>query len=236
MEYLSCFKRYELKYLLDPGQYAAVREVMARHTVPDEYGKSTVCNIYYDTPNYRLIRRSIEAPVYKEKLRIRSYGTALPDGRVFVEIKKKYDSVVYKRREAMRLCDALEFVRAPEPHSQIGSEIAYFVGYYRELYPAALISCSREAFFSAADRDLRITFDTDIRWRMEDVDLTLGVGGEPILSDDRILMEIKVAGAIPLWLVEVLSRERIYKISFSKYGRAYTAMLARSRTGRFNNV
>lgn len=236
MEYLSCFKRYELKYLLDPGQYSAVREVMARHTVPDEYGKSTVCNIYYDTPNYRLIRRSIEAPVYKEKLRIRSYGTVRPDGRVFVEIKKKYDSVVYKRREAMRLCDALEFVRDPKPCSQIGSEIAYFVEYYRDLQPAALISCSREAFFSAADRDLRITFDTDIRWRMKDVDLTLGAGGEPILSDGRILMEIKVAGAIPLWLVDVLSRERIYKTSFSKYGRAYTAMLAGSKTGRSDNV
>ena len=215
------FKRYEIKYLLDARQYESVRRTMQGRTVGDEYGKSTICNIYYDTPDRRLIRRSLEKPVYKEKMRLRSYGTPRGGDRVFLELKKKYESVVYKRRADMTLDAALRFTAAPEPFSQITREIAYFIDLYGSLSPAMFISYSREAFFGADDRDLRITFDTDILWRECEVDLTAGAYGAPLLPAGTVLMELKIASAVPLWFSSALAREKIYPVSFSKYGRAY---------------
>lgn len=215
------FKRYEIKYLLDARQYESVRRTMQGRTVGDEYGKSTICNIYYDTPDRRLIRRSLEKPVYKEKMRLRSYGTPRGGDRVFLELKKKYESVVYKRRADMTLDAALRFTAAPEPYSQITREIAYFIDLYGSLSPAMFISYSREAFFGADDRDLRITFDTDILWRECEVDLTAGAYGAPLLPAGTVLMELKIASAVPLWFSSALAREKIYPVSFSKYGRAY---------------
>lgn len=234
MDYLSCFKRYEIKYLLSRDQYRAVTDAISGRVKPDEYGKSTICNIYYDTPDKRLIRRSLEDPVYKEKLRLRSYGIPSDSGRVFLEIKKKYDSVVYKRREAMTLRDALRFIDAPVPFSQISSEIAYFIGYYSPLSPSVFLSYSREAFFGTTDPDLRITFDSDILWRDRDVRFDAGIGGSPILQNWEVLMEVKIAGAMPLWLAGVMSDAGIRKTSFSKYGRAYMSILERSRREKLN--
>ncbi len=221
MKIQNQFKRYEIKYLLDGRQYAAVRRAMEGRTVGDEYGRSTICNVYYDTPDHRIIRRSLEKPPYKEKMRLRSYGTPRGDTKVFLELKKKYDSVVYKRRADMTYDAAMKFIEQPLPYSQITREIAYFMEFYGTLYPAMFISYAREAFFGADDRDLRITFDTDILWRAEDVGLVAGVYGSPILAPGTVLMELKIARAVPLWLSAALAREKIYPTSFSKYGMAY---------------
>lgn len=221
MKIQNQFKRYEIKYLLDGRQYAAVRRAMEGRTVGDEYGRSTICNVYYDTPDHRIIRRSLEKPSYKEKMRLRSYGTPRGDTKVFLELKKKYDSVVYKRRADMTYDAAMKFIEQPLPYSQITREIAYFMEFYGTLYPAMFISYAREAFFGADDRDLRITFDTDILWRAEDVGLAAGVYGSPILAPGTVLMELKIARAVPLWLSAALAREKIYPTSFSKYGMAY---------------
>lgn len=221
MKIQNQFKRYEIKYLLDGRQYAAVRRAMEGRTVGDEYGRSTICNVYYDTPDHRIIRRSLEKPPYKEKMRLRSYGTPRGDTKVFLELKKKYDSVVYKRRADMTYDAAMKFIEQPLPYSQITREIAYFMEFYGTLYPAMFISYAREAFFGTDDRDLRITFDTDILWRAEDVGLAAGVYGSPILAPGTVLMELKIARAVPLWLSAALAREKIYPTSFSKYGMAY---------------
>ena len=221
MKIQNQFKRYEIKYLLDGRQYAAVRRAMEGRTVGDEYGRSTICNVYYDTPDHRIIRRSLEKPPYKEKMRLRSYGTPRGDTKVFLELKKKDDSVVYKRRADMTYDAAMKFIEQPLPYSQITREIAYFMEFYGTLYPAMFISYAREAFFGADDRDLRITFDTDILWRAEDVGLVAGVYGSPILAPGTVLMELKIARAVPLWLSAALAREKIYPTSFSKYGMAY---------------
>ena len=217
----NIFKRYEVKYLLTEEQYEELRERTKEHLIEDSYGETTICNCYFDTPDYRLIRTSLEKPVYKEKMRLRSYGTPYGDDRVFLELKKKYESVVYKRRADMTLGAALRFTEAPEPYSQITREIAYFIDLYGSLYPAMFISYSREAFFGADDRDLRITFDTDILWRESEVDLTAGAYGAPLLPAGTVLMELKIASAVPLWFSAALAREKIYPVSFSKYGRAY---------------
>lgn len=228
MEYQHTFQRYELKYLLNPCQKSAILSAIEQHMTGDRYPNSTICNLYFDTPDFLLIRRSLEKPVYKEKLRMRSYGTAHSDSTVFVELKKKYKSVVYKRRVSMPLPLAERYLflgRSPENSSQIIREIDYFRNFYQNLVPAVFLSYERTAFSGIEQPDLRITMDQNILWRREQLSLCSGIYGTPILPPNTTLMEIKTAGAMPLWLVEILSEYEIYKTSFSKYGKAYEGIL-----------
>ena len=223
------FERRELKYRITDAQRAALEAAFGARMVPDEHGESTICNIYYDTADYRLIRASLEKPAYKEKLRLRSYGVTEPGGEVFLELKKKYKGIVYKRRITLPEDAAGEFIAGRAPlgeHGQIGREIEYFTAFYAPLLPAVHLSYERSAWFSREDRDLRITFDKSIRFRQEDVSLTLPAGGRRILPEGESLMEIKAAAALPLWLVSELDTLGIYQSTFSKYGEAYKAILA----------
>lgn len=226
------FKRYELKYILTIEQYQLVKSLMASHMRGDKYGESNICNLYCDTPDFLLVRRSNEKPFYKEKLRIRSYGVVKKDVDVFVEIKKKYDSIVYKRRIATDEQTALEMLAGNATYdSQIGKEIEYFTKLYQGIRPQMFISYRREAFYGIDDNDFRITFDRSILWRTYDLSLKSGIYGQPVLADNLVLMEIKTSTAIPMWLVSVLSANKIYKTSFSKYGTAYTLMLTNNTKG-----
>ena len=223
------FERRELKYRITDAQRAALEAAFDARMVPDEHGESTICNIYYDTADYRLIRASLEKPTYKEKLRLRSYGVTEPGGKAFLELKKKYKGIVYKRRITLPEDAAGEFIAGRAPlgeHGQIGREIEYFTAFYAPLLPAVHLSYERSAWFSREDRDLRITFDKNIRFRQEDVSLTLPAGGRRILPEGESLMEIKAAAALPLWLVSELDTLGIYQSTFSKYGEAYKAILA----------
>ncbi len=232
MAYRDIFKRYELKYLLSIEQYRLIKSIMLDYMRGDKYGESDICNLYCDTPDFLLVRRSIEKPFYKEKLRIRSYGVAKKDADVFVEIKKKYDSVVYKRRIATDEKSAVKMLAGNTvSDSQIGKEIDYFAKLYSGIQPQMFISYRREAFYGIDDNDFRMTFDRSILWRTYDLSLKSGIYGQPILPENKILMEIKTAAAIPLWLVKVLSKNKIYKTSFSKYGTAYMLMLNHKKQG-----
>lgn len=224
MAYQTVFKRYELKYMLTAEQKEKVLKAMEPYMALDKYGRTTIRNLYFDTENYRLIRRSIEKPAYKEKLRIRSYSKANPDSPVYVELKKKYKHVVYKRRISMHEVKAMEWVcdRKQEHHeTQISEEIEYFMDYYKNLHPTIFLSYEREAYYSKDGSDFRVTFDDNILCREEDLSLESDVWGTPILEEGKVLMEIKCSGGIPLWMTHVLSEEHIYKTSFSKYGTAY---------------
>lgn len=228
MSYQNTFKRYELKYLITKKQKQIIQEAFGAYMKNDEYGRSTICNIYFDTLDSLLIRRSLEKPVYKEKLRVRSYGRATEDSEVFVELKKKYKSVVYKRRVNATEQEAMEYLCKGVPlpkQSQITEEIDYAFEFYKDLRPSVYLSYEREAFYGKEDRELRITFDENILWRNEEISLCAEVYGEPILKPGYALMEIKIAEAMPLWLVKLLSDNHIYKTSFSKYGCAYQEML-----------
>ncbi len=223
------FQRHELKFLVTEEQRSSLEAAFADRMVPDPHGESTVCNVYYDTPDYRLIRTSLEKPVYKEKLRLRSYGPAAPEREVFLELKKKYKGIVYKRRVSLPLQSAEDYFagRAPLPAlGQIGREIEYFNKFYGSLLPALYLCYDRTAFFSRESTDLRVTFDRNICWRQEGVSLSSPVGGRQVLPAGYSLMEIKAAAAIPLWLVELLGRFGIRQTSFSKYGEAYKTILA----------
>lgn len=228
MGYQANFKRYEIKFLLDTGQTERLLQVMEPYMALDQYGRTTIRNIYYDTENYRLIRRSVEKPVYKEKLRIRSYCKAKPGSPVFVELKKKYKGIVYKRRLSLPEQDAVAWLAGgafPGEPSQISREIDCFLQYYRTLRPTVYLSYARRAYFCRGGGDFRITLDENILCRRRGLSLEEDSYGRPLLPQDRVLMEVKTSGGIPLWLTAFLSREKIYKTSFSKYGTAYQRMI-----------
>ena len=239
MAYQMTFKRYELKYLLNKKEKEEILLAMKPHMKLDDYGRTVIRNIYFDTENFRLIRRSLEKPVYKEKLRIRSYKPVQITDPVFVEIKKKYKSVVYKRRLLLPEKTVMESFRTGEPLpvcSQIGDEIQYFREYYKNLQPSVFLSYEREAFYSLDGSDFRVTFDENILYRRNDISLGSEIYGHPLLGKQQTLMEIKTSGGIPLWMSETLTKHHLYKTSFSKYGSAYQRILTESLQGGNNNV
>lgn len=228
MPYQAIFKRNEIKFLLTRAQKARILDAISPHMVLDAYGRTTIRNIYFDTDTYLLARRSMEHPVYKEKLRIRSYARAEEETPVFVELKKKYDSVVYKRRMSMPEAEAMRFFSGEEYHlppSQIASEIDYFRRHYRTLHPVMFISYEREAYASLNGDDFRLTFDDTLLARRDALSLESNAYGLPLLGEDQVLMELKTPGGIPLWMTHALTSEKLYKTSFSKYGAAYLKLI-----------
>lgn len=228
MKYETVFKRYEFKYIITSAQKERLLSRISQYISPDEYGKTTVRNLYFDTDNYRLIRRSIDKPAYKEKIRIRSYTKVEDNSIVFVELKKKYGSVVNKRRLPVTAKNAVKWLSGEaecENDSQVAREIDYFINFYKKLNPSMFISYDREAFFANENKNIRLTFDENILCRKSDLDLKVESYGVPILDPDEVIMEIKSFSAIPLWLVRVLSEEHMYKTSFSKYGTAYAKLV-----------
>ena len=224
MSYKAVFQRHELKYILTKEQKDYILAAIEPYMRIDQYGRTTIQNIYFDTENYRLIRRSIEKPEYKEKLRVRCYANKNTEHKVFVEIKKKYKKVVYKRRLVMQEEQAMQWLKgekACEIDSQIAREIDYFLEYYGNLKPALFLSYEREAYYSKDSSDFRITFDENVLCRQERISFQSDIGGIPVLEEDKVLMEIKCSGGMPMWMAEILSKEKIYKTSFSKYGTAY---------------
>ncbi len=219
----SRFRRHEKKYFLSPKQQELFL-AGARDYMKDDVHKSyTICNIYYDTDDWSLIRKSLEKPDYKEKLRVRSYGVPEAQDNVFVEIKKKYDGIVYKRRvvmEAGKVKDYLSGSGHASPEGQISHEIDWFQKFHHAK-PKVFIGYERLALAGIQDQDLRVTFDTDIRWRDTDLDLMCGDHGMLILPEDTIVMELKIQDAVPLWLSHLLNDVGAFPTSFSKYGTCY---------------
>lgn len=238
MAYQAVFKRYEMKYIITLEQKERIVQAMAPFMEMDEYGRTVIRNVYFDTDHFRLIRHSIEKPAYKEKLRIRSYAKASPGSSVFIELKKKYDSVVYKRRMSMPEQKAMDWVAGKaecEKSCQISNEIEYFRDYYETLHPTVFLSYEREAFRSLSGDGFRVTFDDHILCRQADLSLEADVWGESILDEGKVLMEIKTSGGIPLWMTHLLAEMQIYKTSFSKYGTAYEKIIFPKGKGEYNN-
>lgn len=234
MTYQTTFKRYELKYLLTRQEKEKVLEAMDPYMQIDHYGRTTIRNIYFDTDTFRLIRRSLEKPAYKEKLRVRSYETADPEDEVFVELKKKYDGIVYKRRLTLPekiVRESFERRRDLPVKSQIGEEIKYFRHYYGQLVPVVFLTYEREAYYSLDGSDFRVTFDENILYREDDVSLGSEIYGKPLLENGQTLLEIKTSGGIPLWMSRTLSSNHLFKTSFSKYGSAYMQMMNKNAKG-----
>lgn len=238
MAYQAIFERREIKYMIDARQKEALLQVMAPFMEPDAFAHATIRNIYFDTDTYRLIRRSIEKPAYKEKLRLRSYSRAEADSPVFVELKKKYDEIVYKRRLAMPEAEAMDWLcgRRDGVDSQIGREIDYLLTYYKTIRPAVFLSYERDAYRSVSDDGFRVTFDENVLARREELALSSDLWGTPLLPEGKVLMELKCSGGIPLWMTRALTERSIFKTSFSKYGTAYETLIYPTIQGGFSYV
>ena len=232
---IEVFNRFEHKYLLDKKTFERVIKIMDEHMVIDAHNPNhkpyTIANIYFDTPDDYLIRTSLSKPEYKEKLRLRSYGVPTKNEKVFLEIKKKYKGIVNKRRTALTLSDAYDFVKtgkAPEfkeyMNKQVLSELQYFLKIY-DLSPKLYLAYDRIAYFEKDNQDLRISFDMNIRSRRYDLALEHGDYGEKLLPEGVYLMEIKTSLAKPLWLTKMLSELDIKRVSFSKYGTEFRYMV-----------
>ena len=232
------FKRYEKKYILTTVQEQEFLKAIEGKMVMDKYGEHTICNIYFDDDTFGLIRESLDKPMYKEKLRLRTYGVPENgDHQAFVEIKKKFDGVVYKRRIPLKLKDAEAYLYdgiRPKKDSQILREIDWFLKAHAPIRPKVVLTYVRRAFYGVENADFRMTIDRDITCRYESLHLTDGVFGDKILKEGTSLLEIKIPGIMPLWMSEILSRLKIFPASFSKYGTYYktTPQLYLSMTGK----
>ena len=219
-KHMETFRRFEKKYLLTENQYLMLMDKLNSHIKQDKFFESDIRSIYYDTKKFELIRRSIEKPEYKEKLRVRSYHEASDDEPVFVELKKKLDGIVYKRRTKAISKDVLNDIYECEfKDPQVGAEIRYALKYYGKLKPAVYIGCNRTSYVANDDKDLRITFDKDIRYRMKHLALKASDHDKPVT--DKIVMELKVRNAMPLWLTAILDEVKAYPRGFSKVGTAF---------------
>ena len=227
------FRRVEKKYILTRTQYNQIMDILKNYVVQDKYGKSTICNIYFDTNNYELISHSITKPYFKEKVRLRSYNTPKKDSTVFLEIKRKVDGVVGKRRIEMKLSDFYDYIgdsnSVKNKNLQIKNELDYYFKKY-DLSEKMYISYQREAYYEKENKDFRVTFDTDVTAREYNLNLDKGNYGEKILSPDKTIMEIKTLGTIPLWFVKVLDECKICPCGFSKYGEAYTQLVLKANS------
>ncbi len=232
---IEVFNRHEQKYLLDEATFKKVLAVMDEYMCPDKYNIDhkpyTISNIYFDTEDDYLIRTSLSKPKYKEKLRLRSYGIPDADSKVFLEIKKKFNGVVNKRRTVLKLSEAYDFASSGKPpilkeymNKQVLKEIEYFLQFYT-LKPKVYLAYDRIAYFEKGNNDLRISFDCNIRTRRYDVALEAGDYGEKLLPDGVYLMEIKTSKSMPLWLTDMLAKYRIKRQSFSKYGTEFAHKL-----------
>lgn len=228
---IEVFNRVEKKYLIDLDTYDKFCEEIEPYMNNDKYCVDgsfySINNIYYDTDTDELIRRSVDKPPYKEKLRLRSYGVPDIEDKVFLEIKKKFKGIVNKRRTVIKLSKAYDFLdRGIVPNSgsylnkQVVNELKYFIDFYK---PKAklFLKYDRKALFGKEDGNLRITFDKNITTRRYDLRLEAGEYGEQLLEDGKILMEIKTIDSFPIWLTDILSEYEIRNNSFSKYGTEY---------------
>lgn len=225
------FNRYEHKYLIDKETFLKMLKQIEKYMEVDEYNRTgkpyPIHNIYFDTRDYDLIRTSLSKPIYKEKVRIRSYIPFERNEIVFLEIKKKYKGLVNKRRTRIVLKDALDFIENKKNpnlelymNEQVVKELDY-IFQTKTLYPKAKISYDRIAFYNKDVHDLRITFDFNICSKKLYDNIYEESETKYLLGKQKILMEVKAEQSIPIWLSNILAQNKIYSISCSKYGLEY---------------
>lgn len=222
---MNIFERVETKYVLSKEEYELLMKKIHKHLNQDEYFKTTICNIYFDTDNYDLINKSIDKPIYKEKVRLRSYNVPSLSDYVFFEIKSKFKGTVYKRRVKIKLSDYYNYLINHEydEDNQIMKEIDYLITKFN-LKPKLMLSYDRTSYYDKDNKNFRITFDQNIRSRDDELNLEYGDAGKLYFDKPMYIMELKSLGSLPIWFTKVLSNLKIYPKSFSKYGNIYKKM------------
>lgn len=241
----NIFKRYELKYLLNEDTFNQLLDGLEKFMELDQYGLHSISSIYYDTTDFQLIRNSINHKGYKEKLRLRSYGIPTKESCVAVELKKKFEKIVYKRRLFLPLFQAEQYLKdvadreafMPDfclntyQERQILKEIKWFTALNKPV-PQVMIAYDRLAYFGKKDMQLRITFDQHIRWRNTDLHLNNGHDGQPLIDKSYILMEVKIPQAMPLWMTSLFTNLGLKQSPFSKYAYCYEHYLNKQQRGQ----
>lgn len=221
------FKRVEKKYILSKEQLDKFLLEISNYIKKDNHDEYTIKNVYYDTDNFQLIRNSLDKPLYKEKLRIRCYDCLKNQNNVYVEIKKKFNKTVIKRRVSLNYQEALNYLGAnikPSCDSQILHEIDYFINFYK-LKPKLYLAYERVAYCGNSDPSLRITIDKNIRYRMDNYDINDDTNCNLLMNNDKYLIEIKTCTNFPLWLAKALNENELFPQSFSKYGNSYKEII-----------
>ncbi len=224
------FKRIEKKYVINSFQHDELISRFNEYMRKDYYsrdGAYTIYNIYFDNDSNTMIHKSNMKPVFKEKIRIRTYDITDSEHCSFLEIKRKISKTVSKRRIAAPYGELEKFIYNNEVPSsltkkekQIAQELSYSINQYNS-YPKVFLSYKREAFYDKENDDFRVTFDKDIIYRYDNVNFSSGNYGKNILNQDSYIMEIKFENALPLWITRLLSELKIYPTSYSKYGEIY---------------
>lgn len=229
MDAIYVMSRKEVKYLLTQKNLEKFKNEISKYMIIDNYGLTSIVSLYYDTPDYKLIRNSLDKPLFKEKIRLRSYGLPNKNSKVYLELKRKYKGIVYKRRISTNIETVDKFINdgIDLNNNQIEKEISYFRKQNVKLIPSAIIIYDRLAYYSN-NSDLRITIDQNPRYRVDDLNICSSLEGKSLLNDGEAILEIKVQNALPLWLIEILEKLEIKKISFSKYGEAYKKELSKN--------
>lgn len=220
------FRRIEKKYILTRDQYLFLKEAIKEKLIEDEHGKSTICNIYFDTEQFDLIRHSTTKPIFKDKVRLRSYNIPTLESNIYLEIKRKYDGVVSKRRIVMILNEFYKYMNKEIKleDNQVKKELDYYFEHYK-LRPTMFLSYYRRAYYDKENRDFRLTFDSHILAREYDLEIEKGNYGNHILEKNKYIMEVKTLGAMPMWFVKLLNKLKICPCGFSKYGEAYSQLI-----------
>lgn len=208
------FERFEEKYLISESMMHILLNQNKDKLKKDTYYESLIQNIYYDTPNYDFLKSALDKQEYKEKLRVRTYNQITKDSQVFVEIKKKSNSIVYKRRTTLSYEHYIN--DGITGNNQVFNEVAWLKNRYH-LEPMLYISYLRHAFVGIDDPSFRITFDQNILYRNEAVSLSSHPLSKDITPYKQMVMEIKTCGSLPLWLVDFLNTNQIYPTHYSKY-------------------
>lgn len=221
---MNVFRRVEQKYILSKKQYELLQDIIKSKFKKDKYYKSKIYNLYFDNSSNDMIINSIEKPLYKEKIRVRSYNEVKnKDDIVYLEMKQKYKSIVYKRRVMMTLFEYNKYIRSgkvSKKDGQIMKEIDYYIKYYKA-NPYVFVAYDRLSYYAIDDINFRITFDNNLRYRFDDLGLYDSKLDKKYFDNDMYIMEVKSMNNLPLWFVEVLSLNKIYPQSFSKVGNIY---------------
>lgn len=215
------FQRIEEKYFLNKKTKEKFFKNIKKYIAKDKYYESKILSIYFDNDNKDIVRRSLDKPIYKDKIRLRSYGIPSLNSDVFLEIKNKYEGVTGKRRVILKLSEFYDyFYNNKISDNQIMKEIDYLFKYY-DLKPNCFVGYDRISFVGKNDLGLRITVDSNLIGRTNDLKLESGSYGNKYFDEDIFIMEIKTLNSMPLWLTKELANLEIFPISFSKYGEIY---------------
>lgn len=220
------FKRVETKYLV-PGQHLeALLADLSAHLIEDDFARSTITSLYFDTADFAMIQDSLAKKHGKEKVRLRTYAQQpTATSPAFLEIKQKIDGVGYKYRVATTAGGSVELVAGSDGQcaedSRMAAQLAILAERYGRISPKMLIAYKRLSFKGADNPAIRVTLDTDLTYAEVNQLELASSATSPLLPQDQVVMEIKVADQIPTWLQAILTTYDLEKASFSKYGRAY---------------